>query len=151
MLRHLLGFALCLTLPFAQAANNRATDAAFTALLSMPGAEPENGSWGIPELDDFIAKDEKSLIAYLARQQKAGGDFNAYRHHGTLLHHAIRARKPATALWLLEHGADPKLTAEGSDALELSARYKLPQVRKALVEKYGGRDTQACQIARRPG
>lgn len=137
MLRHLLGIALCLSLPFAYAANNRATDAAFSALLSMPGAEPENGSWGIPALEDFTAKDEKTLIAYLARQQKAGGDFNAYRHHGTLLHHAIRARKSATALWLLEHGADPRLTAEGSDALALSVRYKLPQVHKALLEKYG--------------
>jgi len=137
MLRHLLGIAFCLSLPLAQAANNRATDAAFSALLSMPGAEPENGSWGIPELVDFTPDNEKSLIAYLARQQKAGGDFNAYRHHGTLLHHAIRAHKSATALWLLQHGADPRLRAEGSDALELSERYKLPQVRKALIEKSG--------------
>lgn len=137
MLRRLLGIALCLSLPLAHAANNRATDAAFAALLSMPGAEPETGSWNFPELQEFSPDDEKSLIAYLARQQKAGGDFNAYRHHGTLLHHAIRAGKPATALWLLQHGADPRLKAEGSDALDLSVRYKLPQVRKALLEKYG--------------
>lgn len=137
MLRRLFGIALCLSLPLALAANNRATDAAFAALLSMPGAEPETGSWNFPEPEGFSADDEKSLIAYLARQQKAGGDFNAYRHHGTLLHHAIRAGKPATALWLLQHGADPRLTAGGSDAMALSVIYKLPQVRKALVEKYG--------------
>lgn len=136
MLRRLPGIALCLTLPFAHAANNRATDAAFAALLTMPGAEPETGSWNFPEPEGFSADDEKGLIAYLARQQKAGGDFNAYRHQGTLLHHAIRAGKPATALWLLQHGADPRLKAEGSDALDLSVRYKLPQVRKALLEKY---------------
>lgn len=137
MLRRLLGIALCLSLPLANAANNRATDAAFAALLSMPGAEAETGSWNFPAPEGFSDDDEKSLIAYLSRQQKAGGDFNAYRHHGTLLHHAIRAGKPATALWLLQHGADPRLKAEGSDAMELSVRYKLPQVRKALAEKYG--------------
>jgi len=136
MLHRLLGIALCLSLPLAQAANNRATDAAFAALLSMPGAEPETGSWNTPEPDGVSVDSEKALIAYLALQQKAGGDFNAYRHNGTLLHHAIRAGKPATALWLLQHGADPKLKAEGADALELSVRYKLPQVRKVLLEKY---------------
>lgn len=137
MLRRLLGIALCLSLPLATATNNRATDAAFAALLSMPGAEPANGSWDFPQPEGFSADNEQSLIAYLARQQKAGGDFNAYRHEGTLLHHAIRAGKPATALWLLQHGADPRLKAQGSDALALSVLYKLPQVRKALVEKYG--------------
>lgn len=136
MLRRLLGIALCLSLPLAYAANNRATDAAFAALLSMPGAEPETGNWNTPEPEGFSADSEKELIAYLALQQKAGGDFNAYRHNGTLLHHAIRAGKPATALWLLQHGANPKLKAEGADALELSMRYKLPKVEKVLLEKY---------------
>ncbi|WP_170298951.1 hypothetical protein [Massilia eburnea] len=102
----------------------------------MPGAEPETGSWNTPEPEGFSSDSEKSLIAYLARQQKAGADFNAYRHNGTLLHHAIRAGKPATALWLLQHGADPKLKAEGADAMELCVRFNQPKVGKVLSEKY---------------
>lgn len=123
----------------AMAANPRATDAAFAALLSMPSAKPAQGAWNFPEPDGFEATSETALIAYLARQQKAGADVNAYRHHGTLLHHAIRAGTVKTATWLLEHGADPKLAVRGSgeDALALSVKYKRGPLAKMLQEKYG--------------
>ncbi|MRV76541.1 hypothetical protein GJ700_33000 [Duganella sp. FT92W] len=50
------------------AANPRATDAAFAALLSMPSAKPAQGAWNFPEPDGFEATSETALIAYLARQ-----------------------------------------------------------------------------------
>ncbi len=107
-------------------ASNRATDAAFAALLSMPSAKPAQGSWDFPPPDGFSAGNETRLIAYLARQRQAGADVNAYRHRGTLLHHAIRAGLDKTATWLLAHGADPALrdSEGGRNALELAQERK---------------------------
>lgn len=124
--------------------NSKATDKAFAALLSMPSTKPESGHWNFPMPEDFKSESEEKipeekLIAYLARQQKAGADFNAYRHFGTLLHHAIRAGLTPTAIWLLNHGADPKKTLKGGmdNALTLSQQYKREEVLKALKEKFG--------------
>lgn len=117
--------------------SNKATDAAFAALLSMPGGGPASGQWGTPVPDDFSPSTESALIAYLARQQKAGADFNAVRHRGTLLHHAIRTGKSETATWLLAHGADPAKTVEGiGDALALSLAYQRTVLARLLRDKY---------------
>lgn len=115
------------------------TDHAFAALLSMPGAAPENGAWHFPIPDDLHVRTEAQLIGYLARKQKAGANFNAYRHHGTLLHHAIRARLTKTALWLLEHGADPHLTVLSSsdNTLVLARHYGQVEVAQILEKRYG--------------
>lgn len=138
ILRRILFVSLLAIACSAIGANNRATDAAFSALLSMPAAQPENGSWNTPELADFEATTEARLIAYLARQHKAGADFNAYRHHGTLLHHAIRAGLLETAAWLLQHGADPalKVSYGGPDALGLSLDLKHMKLAATLQQKY---------------
>lgn len=132
---------VCLILAGAEAgaANPRATDAAFAALLSMPTAKPSEGTWNIPPAEGFAAKSEAGLMAYLSRQKKAGADFNAYRHQGTLLHHAIRAQLPKTAVWLLENGASPRLRLRdaSTDSLELSITYKLEPVATLLQKKYG--------------
>lgn len=102
-----------------------ATDDAFDALLSMPAAKPAEGEWDTIKPDDFEPADESALIRYLARQVKRGADVNAYRHYGTLLHHALRAGLDATSLWLLAHGADPAMRIEGSndDALAIAIQY----------------------------
>lgn len=123
-------------LPACAAANARATDAAFGALLNM---EKADAGWGTPMPDDFSALDEAELVAYLARQQKAGADINAYRHFGTLLHHAIRANQQKAARWLLEHGADPRLAVTGTNdhAMALALKYKRAPLVKLLQEKYG--------------
>lgn len=123
----------------ATAASGDATDRAFAALLSMPGAEPQEGYWDFPVPPDFTVGDERALIAYIAKQQLAGADVNAYRHFGTLLHHAIRAGKVKTAIWLLENGADPKKTIlrSESDALALSQEYKRTALATLLQTKYG--------------
>jgi len=115
-----------------------ATDDAFAALFSMPGAGPETGEWRFEVPEDFEVENETQLIAYLARKQKAGADFNAYRHFGTLLHHAIRSGKTKTALWLLEHGADPRKTLKGGseNALTLSQNYQRSELAKVLRDKY---------------
>src|ERR1700748_2432497 len=86
----------------AAAASADATDDAFGALLAMPGAQPREGGWIIPT---DAASDECALIARLRAAKKNGADFNAMRHGGTLLAHAIRAGKDRTALWLLRNGA----------------------------------------------
>lgn len=116
-----------------------ATDDAFAALLSMPGAEPATGYWKFDIPADFKATTEAELMRYLAKKQKAGADFNAYRHYGTLLHHAIRAGQTTTALWLLEHGADPRKTLLNGtqDALSLSQEYKRSKLVQVLQKKYG--------------
>ncbi|MBK9614350.1 MAG: hypothetical protein IPO35_02130 [Uliginosibacterium sp.] len=85
MIRHTLARSLFVcALAFAVqpvlAYSGEATDAAFAALLAMPGAEPETGSWDFPRLEDFKADSEASLIRYLARMKKEGADLNAYRH-----------------------------------------------------------------------
>jgi len=116
-----------------------ATDNAFAALLSMPGAAPAEGFWDFPKPDDLPAPNEAALIAYLAKQKKAGADFNAYRHFGTLLHHAIRAGEERTAIWLLANGADPRKTLRGGsdNAATLSASYKRQKVLAVLKTRYG--------------
>jgi hypothetical protein len=123
----------------AAAFNANATDAAFAALLSMPEAKPETGSWDFPAPEDYRAKNETDLIAYLDKQKRKGADFNAYRHFGTLLHHAIRAKLSKTALWLLDQGTDPrKILLNGTeDALTLSVQYKQHNLAKVLRDKYG--------------
>lgn len=125
------------------AASDQATDEAFAALLSMPGAEPETGQWDFPVPDDFSQQSEAELIAYLARKKKAGADFNAYRHFGTLLHHAIRAGQTKAAVWLLKNGADPHQTLKGGteNALGLSLRYKRNALTQLLQEQYGVKST----------
>lgn len=145
MIRHTLARSLFVcALAFAAhpvlAYSGEATDAAFAALLAMPGAEPETGSWDFPRLEDFEADSEASLIRYLARMKKTGADFNAYRHQGTLLHHAIRAGKTKAAIWLLKNGARPeKPLRDGSDnALDLAVQYKRSTLIQLLQQKpYG--------------
>lgn len=119
--------------------SGNATDAAFAAVLSMPGAEPETGSWDFPVPEDYSAESETDLIAYLDKQKREGANFNAYRHFGTVLHHAIRAKLTKTALWLLGQGADPKkiLLNGTEDALALSMQYEEHDLAEALREKYG--------------
>lgn len=105
----------------------------------MPGAGPEQGSWDFPPVEDFEASSEKALIAFLAKKQKAGADINAYRHLGTLLHHAIRAGQVATAQWLLAHGADPrnKVLQGGQDALGVAETYERSELIRLLEIKHG--------------
>ena len=123
----------------ALAFSGRQTDQAFAALLSMPGAGPEQGSWDFPPAGDFEATSETALIAFLTKKQKAGADLNAYRHLGTLLHHAIRAGQVATAQWLLAHGADPrkKVLESGQDALGLAETYQRSELVRLLQTRYG--------------
>lgn len=123
----------------ALAFNPVATDAAFAALLSMPSAKPETGNWTFPVPMDFRDKSESGLITYLAKQQDRGANLNAYRHFGTLLHHAIRAKLTKTAFWLLDHGANPrkKLLNGTDDALSLSLQYQQITLSAALVKKHG--------------
>jgi hypothetical protein len=131
--------SLVLGCSVATAANPRATDAAFAALFSMPTAAPSEGKWIFRPEDDFTVRTEAGLIAYLREQKKQGADFNAYRHQGTLLHHAIRARLPATARWLLAYGGNPhlKLRDEPEDALQLSMKYEVNAITTLLQQKYG--------------
>jgi hypothetical protein len=122
----------------ASAAKSGATDAAFAALFSMPSGKPDSGKWNFPPAEGFVPGPEANLIAYLARQKKAGAHFNAYRHQGTLLHHAIRAKLPKTAAWLLENGAQPKLKVldSGLDALSLSMHMQQAPITQLLKQKY---------------
>ena len=112
-----------------------ATDDAFGALLAMPGAQPKDGGWIVPR---EAAKDEDDLIAQLRDARKAGADFNAMRHGGTLLAHALRAGKDRTALWLLRNGADPRKVLEKgrANADDLARKYG----RTAVVAVLEGRD-----------
>jgi hypothetical protein len=141
--RRLLILVCLLVMPVvANAFSGDATDAAFAALLSQKGAEPETGYWDFEVPEDFHASNENELIAYLAKQQKLGADFNAYRHFGTLLHHAIRAGKEKTAIWLLNHGADANKNLQsngsnGSNVVQLSFEYKREGVLAALKKKLG--------------
>ncbi|HEX5277951.1 MAG TPA: hypothetical protein VFW42_09810 [Fluviicoccus sp.] len=130
--------ALALGSTAARAENGDATDRAFAALLTQPAAAPQTGQWSLPDADDYQGWNEDRLIRWLAAQQKAGANFNAYRHFGTLLHHAIRAGLDRTALWLLQQGADPRLKLQSSasavnlDALELAQGRNRPRIVKAL-------------------
>ncbi|MGJ7526776.1 hypothetical protein [Variovorax sp. GB1P17] len=142
-----LSFALLSSTAFAFSGD--ATDNAFAALLSMPGAGPADGFWDFPKPDDLPAANEAALIAYLAKQKKAGADFNAYRHFGTLLQHAIRAGQERTAIWLLANGADPRKTLkDGTDnAAALSASYKRQKVLAVLKANYGLEPPVAATVA----
>lgn len=123
----------------AQAESADATDAAFAALLAMPGVQPRDGGWTIPEQAEPAPTSEKMLMARLARLKKEGANFNAIRHRGTLLAHAIRAGKERTALWLLPNGADPHhvLFSGDSNAYDLALQYKRAAVARVLEDQYG--------------
>lgn len=130
--------ALALGSTAVRAENGNATDRAFAALLTQPAAAPQSGRWIFPDAEDYQGWNEDRLIRWLTKQQQAGADFNAYRHFGTLLHHAIRAGLDRTALWLLQHGANPRLKLQSSatvgslDALELARERNRPRIVKAL-------------------
>ena len=123
----------------AQALPGGPTDDAFAALLSMPGAEPSRGSWNTPVPEDFAERDESHLVRYLAQKKSAGADFDARRHFGTLLHHAIRAGLTRTARWLMAHGSDPRrreqLYVDGN-ALDLAIKYQRAALIKDLRKYY---------------
>jgi hypothetical protein len=117
---------------------SEATDSAFASLLLTPGAEPQNGIWEIPVEKYFQPESEAELIAYLEKMKVQGADFNAYRHFGTLLHHAIRAGFADAAAWLLKNGSDPLKTLKSGDenALDISVRYKRTAITELLVSHY---------------
>lgn len=116
-----------------------ATDAAFGTLLSMPGTKPTQGQWIIPDKYAAEFADEPELIERLKQLKKQGADFNALRHRGTLLAHAIRAGLDRTALWLLRNGADPKhvLFDATTTAYDLARQYQRSVVVKVLESAYG--------------
>lgn len=82
----------------AVAGPSEATDAAFAALLSMPGAQPKEGGWVIPEQAEPTPANENELIIRLQQLKKLKANFDAMRHGGTLLAHAIRANKHRTVV-----------------------------------------------------
>ncbi|MFT3735161.1 MAG: hypothetical protein QM776_09070 [Rhodocyclaceae bacterium] len=135
----LLTIALCCLANTAQADSGDATDAAFGALLSMPGAQPRENGWLIPEQFARAPKNDKALIARLRELQRKGADFNAQRHRGSLLAHTIRAGKEGVAIWLLENGADPKQVHPESTttAYDLARTYKRTAIIRVLEERYG--------------
>lgn len=123
-----------------RAENTEATDAAFAALLSMPNGSPRAGGWLIPEDADPPPKNEAELIARLRQLQKDGANFNALRHQGTLLAHALRAGMERTALWLLRSGAEPlKVLAhhETETAYSLARQFKRTEVVQVLETRHG--------------
>jgi hypothetical protein len=115
-----------------------ATDDAFGALLAMPGAQPREGGWITPK-EVEAAADDKALIAAWQRAKKDGAEFNAMRHRGTLLAHAIRTGHDSAALWLLRNGADPKkaLFDRKEDAYALARKYHRTAVASALEAQHG--------------
>ena len=127
----------------ASAASAEATDAAFGALLSMPGTKPTQGKWIIPDEYAVAFDDESQLIEHLKKLKKQGADFNAMRHRGTLLAHAIRAELlDQTALWLLRNGAALKpvlFNDETTTAYDLARQYKRSSVLRALEKEHGFR------------
>jgi hypothetical protein len=144
-----LAFALLVAAAGAGAAPADATDEAFGALLAMPGAQPREGGWIIPQAP---AQDEPALIARWQRLRKEGADFNAMRHGGTLLAHAIRAGKQSAALWLLHNGADPRkvLRYGGEDAYTLARKYERLAVVAALETRYGFKPAPAAAAGAKP-
>jgi len=122
-----------------------ATERAFAALVSLPQARYADQTWQQPPPEGFeITDDEADLIEWLKAQKKAGADFNAYRHRGTLLHHAIRSGLDKTALWLLRNGADPTKvvdeeqdswgTVQNKDALAVALIYQRWKVADVLIK-----------------
>lgn len=126
-MRRYLGFAFVAMLLMGGVAaatrfDDGATEEAFAALLQMPGP-PD--AWHPASSDGTTPMSQDELIAALADWKQEGANFNAYRHKGPLLHHALRLDQQKIALWLLRHGADPTLTIELSsigktDALGLA-------------------------------
>jgi hypothetical protein len=133
----------------ANAESPDATDEAFGALLAMPGAQPKEGGWVIPQK---AAEDENALIAQLQRLKKDGANFNAMRHRGTLLAHAIRAGKDRAAIWLLRNGADPKnvLFDGRADAYTLARKFQRAAVAAVLEEQYGYKAVQPAAPSSKP-
>ncbi|MGR9014917.1 MAG: hypothetical protein ACU83U_14875 [Gammaproteobacteria bacterium] len=79
-------------------------------------------------------------MTYLQQKQADGADFNAFRHFGSLLHHAIRADLQQTAIWLLEHGADPyklQYDQSSSNAFSLAHQYHRQALLAFMRQKYG--------------
>lgn len=131
-----------IAMPEASAArplNDTATARAFDALLSLPEARPAYGSRDVARPVGFDDASETGLIRWLDRQQQAGADLNATRHKGSLLQHAIRAGLEDTALWLLQHGADPLRPVEDSttaqDTLGLALKYRRWKVLDVLLRR----------------
>lgn len=115
-----------------------ATDAAFAALLSMPGTQPKEGGWLIPEQTQPTPQNEKQLVARLQSLKKQGANFDAMRHGGTLLAHTIRANKQQTALWLLRGGAQTqKIVNDGTNAYDLARKYQRTDVIQRLETTHG--------------
>lgn len=140
-LRSVVCAAACLAATgMAWAYPGAATDAAFAALLTMPGAQPKEGGWVIPEQAFPTPTSEDELITRLQTAQKAGAQWGAMRHGGTLLAHAIRAGKERAAIWLLRHGAQPRQILARDDtitAYDLARRYQRVQVLHVLERSYG--------------
>ncbi len=129
----IVGLTLSIT---SHAYSGRATDEAFAALLSMPGAGPEHGSWNFEKPKSFTKYTEPNLIDWLEKKKKEGADLNAQRHFGTLLHHAIRADLESTALWLIKNGAatqQKNWVANSLQAVDLSISYQRHKVLYALL------------------
>jgi hypothetical protein len=119
-------------------ATGAATDAAFAALLAMPGTQPIEGGWIIPPQDKPTPEDETELIERLKALKQAGAQFDAKRHGGSLLAHAIRAGKEQTALWLLRQGARTSdVVLDGQTAHQLALQYQRTAVARVLEERYG--------------
>lgn len=114
-----------------------ATQAALDALFSIEAIRPEGSETVVPPEGFSVEQPtEPDLIAFLALQKKRGANFNAYRHKGTVLHHAIRGGLEGTALWLLKNGADPRLPIQAdvaSDALGVAIQVHAQKVIRALV------------------
>lgn len=132
------------------AGSAEATDAAFGALLSMPGTKPTQGKWIIPDKYAVAFDDESELIEHLKALKKQGADFNAMRHRGTLLAHAIRAELlDRTALWLLRNGALPKpvlFDDATTTAYDLARRYERSVVARALEKDFGFRAPKQASV-----
>jgi hypothetical protein len=138
---HVLAVAasgLCIAVAAAPAVHHDdgATDEAFDALLSLPQGLPINDR-AFPTSGEPV-RDEAALEVRLQALLAEGADVDAYRHEGTLLQHAVRGGLDDTALWLLVHGADPRLRLQGDrgvDALQLAIRYRRWRVVDALLRQ----------------
>gem|GEM_PF-1282802 len=123
--------------------SGQATDEAFAALLSMPGAEPQEGSWIFETPPEFEPRTEDNLILWLKKKKKQGADFNAQRHFGTLLDHALRSKLERTALWLLDNGGTsiraaslmPGATSSQNALLGFAKQYGNNKVAETLLQR----------------
>lgn len=134
-------------------ANPLSTKTAFDALFSMTAEQqPEGFATSPPE--GFIGEsaDESELINFLSMQRIQGADFNAYRHQGTLLHHAIRSGLNETVIWLLKHGANPMLRLEteqeGFDAMGIAIHTNAWNVVDILRQSPAYSRISATEVAR---